>query len=296
MTPISTSNTSVAALADTVAAAYRFVPAGPGTGPKPVGVVAPVSIPDGLNELSLEQAYRLQTAVIQDLVTRWGAHPAGFKISCTGEADRDRIGALEPTYGTLTDLHLLDSGSSIGLSGTNSPLVEPELLLRLTREPALDAGPDELADSVEVAAGIEVPICRFRHWWPEGATPNLTLGGLIGDNSVAGFVVTGQHWARLSAPEIDSMEVELRAPDGQVSRGHAGNVFGSPIAALSWLLQTTRRHDARIPVGAIIASGTLAPPVRAQRGTYVADYSLVGATSVTFNDDGFEKEKSDHGA
>jgi 2-keto-4-pentenoate hydratase len=286
----------LAALQVTVSDAYRDVPVGPGARLQPPGALVPQSIPTGLNGLSLAQAYRLQAGVVRALMARWAVQHAGFKISCTGTADRALIGADEPTYGMLTDVHLLESGASIDLNGANAPLVEPELLLRLTREPATDASRDELADSVEVAAGLEVPISRFRHWWPEGAMPNLTLGGLVGDNSVAGFVVAGQNWTRLSASEIDSMTVELRTPDGQSARGRAGNVFGSPLAALSWLLGATRRHGVPVPSGAVVASGTFTSPVRARRGTYVADYSMAGAVSVTFEDNGFDKEQSDHGA
>lgn len=283
-----------ATFADAVSIAYRYVPAGPGAALGPRASGGPVAIPDGLNDLAVEQAYRLQYEVVDTLVRQWGVARAGFKISCTGAADRALIGALEPTYGTLTNAHLLDSGASIDLAGTNQPLVEPELVFRLIREPAPDATFEELADSVEVAAGLEVPICRFRNWWPEGAMPNLTLGGLIADNAVAGFVVVGPRWVRLTAAEIDAMAVELCAPDGRVSRGHATNVLGSPLAALSWLMGATRRLGVGIPAGSMVSSGTLTNPIRAVQGTFTATYPLVGDVTVTFADPKLSEERNNN--
>lgn len=280
-----TADTTTTPAAAMVSDAYRYVHAGPGAGRRARGTGGPVSLPAGFNDLPVDRAYRLQHEVVDGLTRCWGVRRAGFKISCTGEVDRARIDAPEPVYGSLTDAHLLESGSHIDLSGVNQPLVEPELLLRLIREPGPDATAEELADSVEVAAGLEVPICRFRAWWPDGSAPNLTLGGLIADNAVAGFVVVGHRWVRLTAAEIDTMEVEMRGPGGQASHGHAANVFGSPLASLSWLTRITARHGVELPAGSIVSSGTFTSPLRAAARTFTATYPLIGTATVIFDDD-----------
>ena len=47
---------------------------------------------------------------------------------------------------------------------------------------------------------------------------------------------------------------------------------------------------------AVVASGTFTPPIRAQRGTYVAHYRHIGTVDVTFDDSRLDAEETHHGA
>lgn len=253
----------------------------------------PVSILDEYGGMSVDEAYLVQKRVVQHLVEFRGERTTGWKISCTGEEDRALIEAAEPLAGTLLESSILANGATLPLAGANGPLAEPELVLRLTRAPSYDATPEELADSVEVAAGLEIPHCRFLDWWPEGQLPNLTKEMLVADSAVAGRVVVGSEWHRLSVSEIESVECNLTLPDGSVRHGTAAAVFGSPLESLSWLLGKLHSSGQVLPEGSIVSSGTFTPPARVSAGTYVASFSLVGDVEATFVDDDVETARKE---
>lgn len=264
---------------DTVGA-YANVLGGPGPDVPPGN---PVALPTALNEMTVEDAYRFQEKVISGLIEEWPSTPVGYKISVTSKADQALIGATEPTCGVLTDKHLKQSGTSIELDLANNPLVEAELIIRVMSDIPASASVDELARSVECAAGIEVPVSRFAHWWPAGQAPNLTLSGLIADNSVAGFVVVGARWATLSAAEIEGLEVRLETPTGESATGVATNVLGHPLNALSWLARNLAETGRTLPAGSIVSSGTFFSPRRATLGTFSADFgNRLGTVTVDF--------------
>ncbi len=242
----------------------------------------PVAILEEFGDLSLDEAYLVQQRVVAHLVEFHGERAAGWKISCTGEEDRARIAATEPLAGVLLESAFVPDGSTIDLGIANGPLAEPELVLRLTRQVAHDATHEELADSLEVAAALEIPRSRFRDWWPEGQPPNLTKETLAADNAAAGKVVLAGDWRRLSVPEINSVECTLRSPDGTQRHGTAAAVHGSPLRSLSWLLDKLHVWGRTLPAGALVSSGTFMTPARVTPGTFVASFSLVGDVAATF--------------
>ncbi|MGW0039758.1 2-keto-4-pentenoate hydratase [Gordonia sp. NPDC003376] len=260
--------------------AYQGVPAGPGRrSPNATGLQP---LPPALTALDPARAYRVQHAVIDRMVSGWGTSVCGYKISCTGAADRALIHAQEPVYGTLTGAHLLDSGARVGLSGANDPLAEPELLMRVVRAIPDGISVSALADHVEVAGGWEIPMSRFGGWWPEGRPPAHTLGSLIADNAVAGFVVCGTTWRRCTAAEIDSMTVTVHTPSGDAHTGSATAVCGSPLRAVVWLLGKVRAHGRDLAVGTVISTGTFTTPLRARPGTHRATFTGLAEVEVTF--------------
>lgn len=265
--------------ADTVEA-YARVLGGPGPG-RPPG--EPIPLPPALNAMSVEDAYTFQRQVLADVREQWDAAPVGYKISATNAADQAVIDASEPTYGLLTDRHLLASDATIDLALANHPLVEPELLMRTSARIDPDAGLDELAASVECAGALEVPVSRFAGWWPLGEAPRLTLSGLIADNSVAGFVVAGVSWRSLTSEEIGALEVRLDLPDGEIIVGRSSRVLGHPLRALTWLAGRLARTGEELPVGSIVSTGTFAAPSRGRPGTYRATFgSGLGPVVVRF--------------
>ncbi|MCE3550864.1 hypothetical protein LWC33_05265 [Pseudonocardia sp. RS11V-5] len=273
-------STALSGLCRYTVEAYDDVVGGPGP-TTPTGRARP--LPAELAALSQAEAYAVQRECVTELCATWGARPRGYKISVTGKADQERIGATEPTFGRLTDRHLLPSGAVIPLDLANQPLLEPELVLRTSADLGPQAGPDEIHAVVEIAAALEIPVCRFVDWWPEGQLPRLTLMGLIADNSVAGFVVLGTRWSRLPRERVRQVTATVDTPDGDVVHGHASAVLGDPLAALSWLVGALARTGEILPAGSLVSSGTLAAPTRAVPGTYRARFDQgIGEVAVTF--------------
>lgn len=242
----------------------------------------PVSILEEFDAITVEEAYRVQERLADHLVESRDEHAAGWKVSCTSEEDRARIDAAEPLIGVLFESSFLPNGATMPLANANGPLAEPELVLRITREVSHESTLEELACSVEVAAGLEVPHSRFVEWWPEGQAPNLTKETLVADNAVAGRVVVASEWRKMSVAEVDAVTCTLTLPDGTVREGSAEAVCGSPLKSLLWLLGKLHSWGRGLPVGAKVSSGTFMTPARVTAGTYVASFSLVGDVSTTF--------------
>lgn len=197
----------------------------------------------------------------------------GYKLSLTNPGDQARVGVDEPTFGTLTNQHLVMNGSLIPACLANDPLLEPEIMVRTKCELPLNADRQFIASNVEIAAGFEIPISRFAGWWPRGQSLRLTASSLVADNSVAGFVVTGETWISPVYESIDEIAVRVEGPNGDVAMGAASAVMGSPLNAVMWLIQRLAEQGEELPSGTLISSGTLTTPIRPSLGKYVAHFS-----------------------
>lgn len=221
-------------------------------------------LPDGLNELSHEDAYRVQDLVLERVAATYGAAPSGYKIG----------GAAGLMNGALLDRMVLESGARVDVDANNVPLVEPEILLRTTAELAGEVSLADIARNAELGAGFELPIGRFRGWHPTAPTKLMTLGSMIADNALAGLLVVGGTWRPgLEPDELASVSAEIRMPDGQVATGRANPTVGTAYQTTQWLIGALAQRDRVLPAGSIIATGTLAPAKPATAGEYSAAFS-----------------------
>lgn len=233
--------------------------------------------------LPLADAYAGQHQAVQALVDHAGTRLAGFKISMTNAADQVAVRASEPAYGHLTPLHLAQGEDQIVLESANYPLVEPELVIRANHsiDSSLDAA--QIAEACDVAAGLEIPICRLKGWWPLGDVPKLTLSDFILDNAGAGRVVHGATFLPAASLDLAAVTVRLTSPDGVEHHGQGARVLGNPLNAIHWLATALARRGATIPAGALISSGTFMPPIRAVPGVFHAAFSDgLGSVQVRF--------------
>lgn len=250
-----------------------------------IGGTAGAALPVPLgSDLPLTEAYDGQHHAVQALIEARGTRLSGFKISMTNAADQVAVRAQEPAYGHLTPLHLALGKDSILLETANFPLVEPELVFR-TRS-AIDATftPDRIAAACDVAAGLEIPICRLQGWWPLGDVPKLTLSDFILDNAGAGRVVHGAHFVPADTLDLPAVGVRLTTPEGIEHKGTGARVLENPLNALHWLAVALARRGESIPAGAYVSSGTFMPPIRAVPGLFRAEFSHgLGAVEVRFH-------------
>lgn len=226
-----------------------------------------------VNHWPLNEVYDVQDRIMRSVFTLRGDALAGYKISCTSEADQALIDADEPTYGQLGRSSFLESGARVALSEQNSMLIEPELVLRATKDLKPDYSVAELAGAVEVTGGLELPSSRFLEWvaGPEGSP--LTSASLAIDNAVAGLVVLGPGWTRLSVEHFADVDVVIERDGVVVARGHSTRVMASPLRALAWLVGILSDRGVSVTAGTMISSGTFSPPQLVSAGTYRALFS-----------------------
>ncbi|WP_235739093.1 2-keto-4-pentenoate hydratase [Nocardioides alcanivorans] len=235
----------------------------------------PVPMLEAFHDLCLDDAYRVQALTVANRLLDEQSHPVGWKLSGTNGPD-------QPMSGVLLASALLPAPEFVSLDEANGPLVEPELVFRITRDVSHHSSLAELADCVEVAAAIEIPQSRFADWWPVGERPNITRAALVADNAASFRIAVASGWQTFSAAQIDSITCTLTLPDGSTREGRAGDVYGSPLRALSWLLNWLHGEHRVAPVGALVSSGTFTVPAHATAGRFSANFGHAGAVEVDF--------------
>lgn len=220
--------------------------------------------PQPLNALSDDDAYLVQDKTLQRLQDRRGHTARGYKVG----------GGASLMCGVLLDGALLQSGATVDVDAHNVPLVEPEILLRTTAELAGEVSPAELARSVEMTAGFELPVGRFRTWHPMAPGSATTLTSMIADNGLAGLLVVGGPWrAGLDPLDVAQVTAEVEYPDEPAQTGRPNPQVGTAYDTTRWLVSNLARRGRTLPAGSIIATGTLLPARPAVRGEYAARFS-----------------------
>jgi 2-keto-4-pentenoate hydratase len=230
---------------------------------------APIDALPGLADEG--DGYAVQAAVARGL-----GPTVGYKLSfTTADPPPNGLGRA-PAYGPFVADQVHSDGASIPLVG--EPLVECELVMRAREELAPGLDPGALAARVDVAPAIEVPVSRFRSWWPAGGSPRLDRPEFIADACLAAHLVVGAPWRPASGLALAEVEVVLDGPGGELARGRGAAVMGDPLRALAWLVESL----GGLPAGLLVATGTLTAPVRPVAGVHTATFTGLGAVDVSF--------------
>jgi 2-oxo-3-hexenedioate decarboxylase len=197
------------------------------------------------------QAYAA-AATIRRLRQARGEQPAGRKIGFTNRDLWTQYNVDRPIWGDMYahSIGSLDPSETISLASLCEPLIEPEIVLRLSRAPA--PGMDEFAllACVEWAAhGFEIVHSIYPGWKFAAA------------DTIAGFgmlAVTPENCERLFA-ELTGLTVTLARDGVTVESGRGSNVLGGPLSALRRLVELLADdpHNPPLAAGEIVTTGTL---------------------------------------
>lgn len=206
------------------------------------------------------QAYGA-AAALRRLRQARGEIPAGRKIGFTNRGIWPQYNIDRPIWGDMYahTIYPLDPGTPFALAPFCEPLIEPEIVLRLSQAP--ERGMDEAAllECVDwVAHGFEIVHSIFPGWRFRVA------------DTIAGF---GMHGALLYGPPLTltpenrtplaarlaSCTVTLSRDDNAVDSGSGANVLGGPLSALRHLndMLAADPYNPPLAAGEIITTGTL---------------------------------------
>lgn len=208
----------------------------------------------------LDEAYRIASRVA-DLRQALGQTPVGRKIGFTNRSIWAGLGIDAPIWNFVFDATVQDAVAGTGriaLSGMPEPRIEPEIALHLAVDPAPGMTTGEVADCVDWAApAFEIVYSIFPGWDFSAADAAAAYG-------VHGALIVGErmHLPQTGAARaglISSISVELQSDRGQFRAGHAGNVLGGPIEALTFLVEELARYPVCPPLraGELVTTGTL---------------------------------------
>jgi 2-keto-4-pentenoate hydratase len=231
--------------------------------------------------LSAEAGYAAARALhAHRLAAGW--RPLGRKIGFTNRGLWERYGVHEPMWGTVYDrtLQWAENGKAmVPLTGLVQPRIEPEICFKLKAAPPSTRDPQALLGAIEwIAHAVEIVQCHHPEW-------KVTIADCTADNGLHGRLIVGtpvpvEKIAGLAAA-LPFLKVTLRKGSEVKDQGLGSNVLGSPLLALSFLIEILGKQNEKLSPGEIITTGTLtdAHPV-APGETWSTDFHGFAARGV----------------
>lgn len=192
------------------------------------------------------------------IAQRWKL--AGRKVGFTNRTLWDRYGVHEPIWGAVYDRTLVRADGNkavVSLAGLEQPRIEPEICFRLKARPPVTRDPQALLGCIEwIAHAVEIVQCHHPEW-------KFTIADCTADNGLHGRLVLGtpipvEKISGLAAA-LPFLKVDLFKGEARKDQGIGSNVLGSPLLALSFLLDLLEKQNDAPPLeaGEIISTGTL---------------------------------------
>ncbi len=238
-------------------------------------------LPDPVRPQSAEEAYRCQSAVIDDLLAQYGGQTAGYKIACTNPIAQRQLSVTEPFYGRLVSAFCFASPARLDASQFFMRVVEAEFGFLMARDLPPTSTPrprDEIAAAVEaVIPSIEIVDSRFDDW--------LTIGApsLIADNACHAAWVRGPLVAPWQHLDLAKQAVGVAVNGRLVRTGSGAAVLGHPLNALEWLVNTLSSQGVGLEAGQYITTGVTTEVYMAEAGDRItADFGALGTAAVEF--------------
>lgn len=221
---------------------------------------------------------------IQALVERRSAEPlVAWKIAATSLAGQKHIGVDGPLAGRYIAERVVKSGSTIPFGDNHMKVAEVEFAFRLGKDLPPRKTPyakDEVLTAVaSLHPAIEIPDSRYEHFETVGAPQ------LIADNACAHWLVIGD----AAHESWRALDLAAYQPTGRLEgkgewQGLGANVLGSPMIALTWLVNELSSLNIAAKKGQYVSTGTCLTPMKIMSGDHViGDFGAFGKVDVFLN-------------
>jgi 2-keto-4-pentenoate hydratase len=226
-------------------------------------------LPDDPSSLiaTIADAYEVQSNIIA-----LAKGVRGWKVSALTPAEQAKYRSDRPVAGPLLAPFVMPGPATFALSQFAAPLIECEVAFVLGADLPRREVPyerSEIEAAVEaVVAGIEIVDSRI----PAGATDLLRLA----DSMANGAYVVGAPVSDWRDLDLASIAVALSADNGEQQSGSSARVLGNPLLAVLALANALPLAGPGLKKGHVITTGTCTPPVALRKGTYAADFGLLG--------------------
>ena len=219
---------------------------------------------------TMAEAYAVQAGMVSMLAETRGP-AAGYKIAYTNAVMRERTGVGQPCYGRIPASMVYDSPAIVDSSGYGGIGIECEVAVETRRGCAQHrvrrTTRESIAEYIEwLAASFEL-VDRRDAPSLDGQMPEICS---IVTNISNGGAVLGE-------PITDWQSIDLTASRGTMSingeivgEGVGSDVMGHPLEPLVWLANTLAADGMSMEKGALILTGSFAPPVMMKPGDEAA--------------------------
>lgn len=225
---------------------------------------------------SQDEAYRVQSALVERLLEGGGGRTIGFKIAATNEVAQKQLNVTAPFCGRLLSQSTHRSGATLSAAAFIHRIIEPEFGFLIGTDVPASSEPYTKATIAPFIAAvipaIEVVDHRFADWTAVGAP------SLIADNAIHGAWIEGEPCTDWRTTDLATHATKLVVNGETIRTGSGAAVLGHPLNVVAWLA------DVRpLRAGDKITTGTTTPVYFANPGDRItADFGSFGTAEVTF--------------
>ena len=240
--------------------------------------IAPIT--STVDDIGIEDAYRISSALLQKRIDLDGEKVIGKKIGVTSAAVQNMLGVDQPDFGYLTDAMVVEEGEPLSLSTKMiQPRAEGEIAFVLKRDlvgPGVTAA-DVLRATDFVVPCFEIVDSRIADW-------KIRIQDTVADNASCGYFLLGQTAADPRKVDLSTCGMTLQLNGSVVSTGAGAAALGaSPVRTVAWLANMLGRLGTPLKAGEVILSGSLVPLQPVKPGDFMTvDIGGIGHTSVRF--------------
>ena len=228
--------------------------------------------------ITIDDAYRIQLAIVARKIAREGVRHVGKKIGVTSEVVQKMLTVDQPDFGHLTSEMGLRDGDTAPIDRLLQPRAEGEIAFVLKKDvrgPGLRPE-DVLAATDCVKACFEIVDSRIQDW-------KIKIEDTVADNASSGMLVVSEGGVSPARVDLLGCRMRLEKNGELVGTGTGAASMGSPVTAMTWLVNTLGERGITLRAGEIVLSGSLGPLVPAARGDRMhLAIEGIGECSVSF--------------
>lgn len=232
-------------------------------------------------DLSVEDAYRIQLAMIARRRAATGETVIGKKIGVTSRAVMDMLNVHQPDFGHLLSGMVHGEGEALDAGAFIAPRAEGEIAFLLKRDlegPGVSPA-DVLYATEAVMPCFEIVDSRIRDW-------KIRIADTVADNASCGALVLGGTLVDPRGLDLATIGMTVEKNGAVVGTGAGAAALGHPANAVAWLANTLGRLGIPLKAGEVILSGALSALVPVVAGdNLVMALGGVGSVSVRFVDE-----------
>eukprot|EP01067_Filipodium_phascolosomae_P008175 Filipodium_phascolosomae@DN6885_c0_g1_i1.p1 len=237
-----------------------------------------ITAPEALTVKTIDEG----RAVCKEYVKALKQPIIGWKVGASSDAALAKFGLTEPFYGplvgTVTSPLVTRKSCLLNLKG-----FESEYTMKMSKDfpkksDKSEYTVEEVTGGIElVYTSIEIASTRLRDHWG--------VIGLIADGGANQMLVLGEtvpDWKESAALTENKVTISMNGTEAASGDGKA--VLGSPLKALTWLVNALIKDDMTLKKGDLVATGTttgmVMPPSDAATVEVVSDFGPYGKVEV----------------
>jgi 2-keto-4-pentenoate hydratase len=201
------------------------------------------------SKLSLDEAYRIQLALIARRCAREGQRRVGWKVGLTAPVIQEQFGFKEPVFGCLLEKGMIRTGHVFRHADIMGPGFENELCIRLARDVAPGASLAEITNAVGVIhPALEIVETRGDF------VSQIALA--MADNAQQHSFVIGAPVLHVDPSILPQIVATVRVNGDEVGSGKGEAVLGHPLNSIAWLAGKLSEFGEKLSAGDFIMTGS----------------------------------------